>query len=246
MVKTISFHSYRGGSGKTTIASNLSALMTQRGYTVCLLDLDFNAPSLQEYFEKEPKKWINDFLYSNDAAIDDIMTDLSFVVHQENNYDRYDSKSSNLESFYLKQQQEEEKGEAVSSSSSYGRLLVGFLGTNKQVTTEKQDHKLEESVGSNNSKEQLLRNLILFRELLLSQYAPDYIILDTSYGMGFWPVNAMAIADISVVTLKMADIDIKGTKMIVNTCYPSFKKSGSKWFLLWNKVEDTVYLIIKL
>src|SRR6478736_3963418 len=94
MKNCIAFHSYKGGTGKTTIASNLSAFLAKKGYNVCLLDLDVYAPSLQIYFEQEPKKWINDYLYS-DARIDDVMTDLSFVTHKDSNYDNDDGINKN-------------------------------------------------------------------------------------------------------------------------------------------------------
>ena len=47
MTRSIVFHSYKGGTGKTTIAANFAALLTKKGYRVFLLDLDVYAPSLQ-------------------------------------------------------------------------------------------------------------------------------------------------------------------------------------------------------
>ena len=43
---TIAIHSYKGGTGKTTMCANLGYLLAVRGYKVCLIDLDFRAPSL--------------------------------------------------------------------------------------------------------------------------------------------------------------------------------------------------------
>jgi MinD-like ATPase involved in chromosome partitioning or flagellar assembly len=60
MAQCIAFHSYKGGTGKTTIASNLAAMLAARGYKVSLLDLDVYAPSLHAYFEYRPKRWINE------------------------------------------------------------------------------------------------------------------------------------------------------------------------------------------
>ena len=47
--KCLAFHSYKGGTGKSTISFNLSAQMVKRGLKVLLLDLDVYAPSLQTY-----------------------------------------------------------------------------------------------------------------------------------------------------------------------------------------------------
>jgi chromosome partitioning protein len=79
MPKSIVFHSYKGGTGKTTLAANYSALLARKGFRVFLLDLDVYAPSLQTYFEIEPDKWINDFLTEN-AELNDVIVDLSSVV----------------------------------------------------------------------------------------------------------------------------------------------------------------------
>ena len=52
------------------------AVLTRKGYNVCLLDLDVYAPALQSYFGKESRKGINDFLNST-AKIEDVMIDIT-------------------------------------------------------------------------------------------------------------------------------------------------------------------------
>jgi len=77
--KCISFHSYKGGTGKTTLAANFSYLLASKGYKVYLLDLDFYAPSLYSYFNFEPKYWINDYL-RNKAKLDEIMVNFNEIL----------------------------------------------------------------------------------------------------------------------------------------------------------------------
>jgi chromosome partitioning protein len=87
MIKSIAFHSYKGGTGKTTIAANMAALLAKKGYRVFLIDLDVYAPSLHTYFEMEPKKWLNDFL-NGPAEIRDVLMDLTPKIintHDNNN-----------------------------------------------------------------------------------------------------------------------------------------------------------------
>jgi len=81
MASCIAFHSYKGGTGKTTIAANLAALLAKKGHRVFLLDLDVYAPSLQAYFDKEPKRWINDFL-NGTAEVGDVIMDLTPAIEE--------------------------------------------------------------------------------------------------------------------------------------------------------------------
>jgi MinD-like ATPase involved in chromosome partitioning or flagellar assembly len=62
MKNCIAFHSYKGGTGKSTISSNISVLLVKRGYNVLLIDMDVYAPTLQTYFSQDPTYWINNFL----------------------------------------------------------------------------------------------------------------------------------------------------------------------------------------
>jgi len=66
MRRAIAIHSFRGGTGKTAIATNLAAILANQGLNIALLDLDFRAPSLSDVFSKAIKKpinwWLNDYL----------------------------------------------------------------------------------------------------------------------------------------------------------------------------------------
>ena len=200
MASCIAFHSYKGGTGKTTIAANLAALLAKKGNRVFLLDLDVYAPSLQAYFDIQPKKWINDFLNST-AKVEDIIMDLTPTL--------------------------EKCGAKIA-----GKLWGGFCNSKKEEI-----YKLEGGGGKETrSKIHLLRRFILLREQLISNYKANYLIIDTSPGIRYWSINALAIADTLILTLKIGDLDIDGTKMMADEIYSSLEKLGAKRFLLLNKV----------
>jgi chromosome partitioning protein len=54
-------------------------LLAKKGYKVFLLDFDVYAPSLQSYFEMDPKKWINDFLFEK-AEFKEVVLDLTPLI----------------------------------------------------------------------------------------------------------------------------------------------------------------------
>jgi chromosome partitioning protein len=212
MPNCIAFHSYKGGTGKTTIGANFAALLAKKGYRVFLLDLDVYAPSLQTYFnEKKPKKWINDFLFGN-AEIDDILMDLTPSIRDYGN--------SNISS-----------SSSPSTNKSNGKLMAAFSNSKREEI-----YKLESGGKQENSKMQLLRKFILLREQLLSSHDADYIIIDTSPGIRYWSINALAVADILFLTLKMDELDVEGTKTIAQEIYSSFTRHGTKSYLLLNRV----------
>lgn len=83
MARCITFHSYKGGTGKTTIAANLAVVLARKGYCVTLLDLDVYAPSFSSYFNfYNPKSWINNFLEEK-VSIHDILIDFSKVLNED-------------------------------------------------------------------------------------------------------------------------------------------------------------------
>ena len=202
-IKCVAFHSYKGGTGKTTIASNCAALLAKKGYKVALLDLDIYAPSLLAYFERQPRKWLNDYLVG-EAEVDEIMTDVTDIVQD------YARKYNDVVQIN-------------------GKLWIGFCNMKKEEI-----YKIESST-SESSKSQL-RRFILLREQLISEYGLEYVIIDTSPGVRYWSINALAVANTLLLTLKMGDIDIEGTKRLASEIYGSLTKYGTKSFLLFNRV----------
>ena len=205
MTKCIALHSYKGGTGKSTISSNLSASLAKKGLTAVLLDVDVYAPSLQDYFQWQPKKSINDYLFEN-ANIDEVIHDLSPVL---------DKFSSNV-------------GEQ--SDSSKGKLLVAFSSTSKDEI-----YKLDGAVRQEGSKIQLLRKFLMLREEIVSKYNADFVIIDTSPGIRYWSINSLAIADTILLSLKLDGIDLKGTRLLAREIYDSLTKLGTKSYLLLNR-----------
>jgi septum site-determining protein MinD len=78
MVKMISIHSSRGGTGKSLISSNIGAILAAEGRNVALLDFDFRAPSFLTIFQaqKSVKGWVNDYL-DGKARLEDVMVDMT-------------------------------------------------------------------------------------------------------------------------------------------------------------------------
>ncbi len=81
MGKIIAVHSYKGGTGKTLLSVNLAATFVKQGKKVCLLDLDFRAPSLATLLKIEKAEhWLNDYL-NGTCEIDKVLIDLSDRIH---------------------------------------------------------------------------------------------------------------------------------------------------------------------
>jgi MinD-like ATPase involved in chromosome partitioning or flagellar assembly len=68
----ISFHSYKGGTGKTNISGNLACYLASKGLKVGLVETDVSGPGINALFSLKIKKTLIDFLQGK-AGIDEIV-----------------------------------------------------------------------------------------------------------------------------------------------------------------------------
>ncbi len=137
MTKCVAFHSYKGGTGKSTISSNLSATLARKGFTAVLLDLDVYAPSLQDYFQWQPKKSINDYLFEN-ADVDEVIQDLTGVLNKfpSDNGEQPESKGKLFVGFSSTSKEEIYKLDgAVRQEGSKIQLLRKFLMLREEIVS---------------------------------------------------------------------------------------------------------------
>jgi cellulose biosynthesis protein BcsQ len=206
LVKTIAFHSYKGGTGKTTIAANLSTLLVSKGFNVLLIDMDVYAPSLHVYFNSKPDRWINNYLLDN-LEFTDVVYDCTHVIKD------FSSVTS-----------------SSSSDNKHGVFNVVFSNPKKEEITSL------DIQNKNASKSQMLKKMLFLREKTNPDIEYDFIVLDTSPGIRHWSINSLAIADIIILSLKMDHIDVEGTKEMASDVYKSFIDYGAKSYLLLNRI----------
>jgi chromosome partitioning protein len=191
--KTLAFHSYKGGTGKTTLVTNIAATFARMGLNVCLLDFDLYAPSFSTYFRKTPEAYLNNFL-AGEVEISDIIVDLSDELGLR------------------------------------GKLFVGFSSPHKEDIHEIEiQHEMKWQL-------EALRRFLAAKKELLSEYKLDYLILDTSPGIRYWAINAIATADLLFLMMSLSEMDIAGTKKMITEIYDSLIRFGSKYFIILNKV----------
>jgi len=191
--KVMAFHSYKGGTGKTTLVTNLAAYYAKTGYKVCLLDMDLYAPSLCSYFKKTPDKYLNHLLHG-EADIQETLIDITPEL------------------------------------KIGGQLYVGLASPKKEDIQEieiKQDQKWQLSA---------LRKFLNIKKMLLTEYGFNFVLLDTSPGIRYWSINALAASDVLFMLMKINDMDIDGTRRMLHEIYDSLTRFGSKNYLILNKV----------
>ena len=181
MTKMMAIHSNRGGVGKTVIAVNLAMTYATLGQNVCLLDLDFRAPSLSKTLQvQHPTLWMNDFLDGR-VKLGDVLVDVTSKYQTE------------------------------------GKLLVGLADTSLGSIRD---------MASKNKKWEMnaLRKLLSLRREMAEDDV-DYVIFDTSPGMLYASVNAVACSDIVVVVTTADMITAKETQWVINELYKAFEKT---------------------
>lgn len=68
MTRIISFHSFRGGTGKSNITANTAFVLAQRGFKVGVFDTDIQSPGIHIIFnlsDDDVKYTLNDYLWGN-------------------------------------------------------------------------------------------------------------------------------------------------------------------------------------
>lgn len=79
MGKTISIHSFRGGTGKSNVTANLATYCALQGAKVGVIDTDIQSPGVHVIFglgNKKLKFTLNDFLYKK-CSIESVAVDLT-------------------------------------------------------------------------------------------------------------------------------------------------------------------------
>ncbi len=86
MSKTISVHSFRGGTGKSNSTANLATLIAVQGLRVGVIDTDINSPGIHVLFgldEDKMKHTLNDYLWGKckiEEAAQDVTAGLNADV----------------------------------------------------------------------------------------------------------------------------------------------------------------------
>src|SRR6476659_6132388 len=173
MTHCIAIHSYKGGTGKTTIAANIAALLAMSGKKVDILD--------------------------GNASLDETILDITTSIGN--------------------------------NKIAPGKYYAGFTNPNRDAI-----FRFEISNGTEHWKKQF-RKLVFLREQIITKMDMDYIIIDTSPGIRHWSINALSIADKLILTMKMDDLDIEGTKKLLFEIYTTFVKFGAISYILLNRIS---------
>lgn len=83
MCKIVSIHSFRRGTGKTTVTANLALLLAQQGYRVTAVDLNFAAPSLPHLFalpDEQIPQTLNGYIWG-ECDIEACVIDMSQLAN---------------------------------------------------------------------------------------------------------------------------------------------------------------------
>src|SRR5437868_2173875 len=83
MTRKIAVHSFKGGTGKSTLTANIAALLASRGRKVGVVDLDLAGPGLHVIFQlqgSDIKYTLNDVLLKR-CNVDEPIIDLTEKLH---------------------------------------------------------------------------------------------------------------------------------------------------------------------
>jgi MinD-like ATPase involved in chromosome partitioning or flagellar assembly len=111
-----------------------------------------------------------------------------------------------------------------------GELHIAFSSPSKEAI-----HGIEIQY-DNNFQLRALKKFLAIKRQLLEREGFDYIFVDTSPGIRYWSINALASADILFLMLKINNMDINGTQKMIKEIYDALTRYGLKTYLVLNKV----------
>lgn len=111
-----------------------------------------------------------------------------------------------------------------------GKLFVGFANPSTEAIREM-------SAKDRRWDMQALARLLSLRQCLLGELSFDYLILDTSPGLQFSSINAIAAADIALVVATLDASDLEGTLQMLHDLYGHFDK---KTAVILNKISPNM------
>ena len=189
-MKAIIFHSYKGGTGKTTLALNTAYNLARRGYKTIAIDADLNAPTFDSIYPKiKPEYQFNDLF---EMKTPPALKELIVPSGDENNLDLI----------------------FANPKPKFGK---GLLSMDK------------------NFHAQALKKLVdAKRELAELGY--EYAIFDTSPSLNLASINALIIADASMIILRPNEYGISGTIFLIKELYSMLGTVSRKDFLVFNQV----------
>ncbi|HEY9889003.1 MAG TPA: MinD/ParA family protein, partial [Candidatus Obscuribacterales bacterium] len=83
MVKVVSVHSFRGGTGKSNTTANLAATVARQGKRVGIVDTDIQSPGIHVLFgfdESQMNLALNDYLWGR-CSVEEAAYDVTHVLH---------------------------------------------------------------------------------------------------------------------------------------------------------------------
>jgi len=89
MVKVVSVHSFRGGTGKSNTTANLAATVARRGRRVGIVDTDIQSPGIHVLFGFDESRMdlaLNDYLWGR-CSVEEAAYDVSHVLQGTANSD---------------------------------------------------------------------------------------------------------------------------------------------------------------
>ncbi len=193
-MKVIVFHSYKGGTGNTTLALNTAINLAHRGFKTLVIDADLNAPTFDSIFPGiEPKFRFNDLFEEqknaqNALKPEDLPTNSGI--------------DPKLDIIF------------ADPKPKFGQ---GLLSMDKNLHTK--------------ALKKLIQSKKEFEKL-----GYQYLIMDTSPSMTLASVNAIIIADATVMVLRPNQYGISGTTFLLKELYSMLGTLKRKDFMIFNQV----------
>jgi len=196
-MKVIVFHSYKGGTGKTTLALNTAVNLARRGFKTLVIDADLNAPTFDSIFPNITPKYRFNELFEKSAAGEEEKN-----IPKPSDLPTNSGFDSRLDIVFADPKPKFGQGLLSMDKTFHAEALK------KLVETKKEFEKL----------------------------GYDYLVMDTSPSMSLASINAIIIADATIMVLRPNQYGISGTTFLFKELYSMLGTVKRKDFMIFNQV----------
>jgi MinD-like ATPase involved in chromosome partitioning or flagellar assembly len=239
-MKSITFYSFKGGTGRTTIAANLSTQLAIRGFNTSIIDFDIFSSGLARLFPNlNPGDYLQNIIadslenYSEIAEnnrnreilLEEYFRDINF---QRTIYDYRNTINNIFNNFYFRE------GGNIYIIPSTDRILESEYRIMDDIISRR-------NVIDDFSMYRILFSILRrYQNILDENYKLEYFFIDSPSGLSDLAQTPLSISEYLIVVLTTDNQSLSGTTYFLNWVMNEYSRTLKGIYIIFNMVKPNI------